>query len=159
MKIPVFLTVAIVALSGLLLFNLLNKAGHYPDRRCFANTNYMDATDDTALRFTGNVNYEFTAQSTGVFDLTGILTWQGNRYIFSRHVTFRYQNIAKNRYRITVLEKDSLAHDNTPEDIAARAIKIIGLSSDDDIFLHEHDNNTITLGTPLFPSLNCVITT
>lgn len=159
MKINVLLTTAVVVLSGLLFFNLAGNSGDYLDSRCFANTSYVDATDETALKFTGNVNYEFTPQSAGVFVLTGILFYQGNRYIFSRHVTFHYKNVTRNKYRITLVEKEPLAHDNTPEDIADLAIKILGLSSDYYIFLQEHDNNTITIGTPLSPSLNCVINT
>ncbi|MDX6041327.1 hypothetical protein [Scandinavium lactucae] len=156
MKLLATLLVAIVALTGLLIWQVKERAGVYFDNRCFANVNYGDSSDNDLL-FKGNVTFEFNENKTGMFNISGNIEYQGNYYRLSRYVTFTYDNVSGNQYRMISATKDIMAHDNVPADIEPLASKVFGLNGEYTVYLYKKDNNFITFANALLPLMNCVI--
>lgn len=156
MKLFATLLAAIVALTGLLIWQLNERAGVYFDNRCFANANYDDSSDNSLL-FKGNVMFEFNENKTGMFNLSGNIYYQGDHFRLSRYVTFTYDNVSGNQYRMITATKYIMAHDNIPADIEPLASKVLGMNGEYTVYLYKKDNNFITFANALLPLMNCVI--
>lgn len=156
MKLIATLLVAIIALTCLLIWQLNERAGVYFDDRCFGNVTYVDASDN-ALRFEGNVTFDFKKTNTGMFNLTGNIDYHENNYRLSRYISFTYDNVSGNQYRINTTTKDIMAHDNVPAELLPLVTRIFGMEGEYTIYLHKDDNNFITIANALSPLINCVI--
>ena len=150
------LVLAIAALTSLFIWQVSERSGVYFDDRCFANITYVDASDKAFL-FRGNVTFEFDNNKTGVFNLSGNIDYQGKAYRLSRYITFTYNNINGNKYRMKTTTRDIMAHDNVPADLTPLATKIFGMEGEYMLYLHKKDDNYITIANTLSPLMNCVI--
>lgn len=156
MKLMTTLTLVVIALTGMLVWQLTQRAGTYFGERCFANITYID-TSDNDFMFKGNVTFDFDKNKTGGFNLSGNINYQGKLYRLSRYITFTYHNVSGNQYRMKTTTKDIMAHDNLPKEIAPLASKIFGMEGEYAIFLNKKDDNYITIANTVSPLMNCVI--
>lgn len=157
MKIALTLAAIALVLTGTLIWGINDRSSAYFDDRCFANFTYNDSNTSDALKFEGNILFEFSKSKTGQFTLFGDMTYQGKSYTFSRYVNFDYLLLKNNVYRIKILSQEAMPHDTVPTEIAPLAVKIFFLTGEHSMYLHKHDDSFITIGNTLSPLMNCVI--
>jgi hypothetical protein len=157
MKVAAVLAMIIITLAGVLTWQVIEMPKPYFNDRCFANIFYVDAEDENALTFNGNVAFEFAKDKTGQFGISGFVTHNTKRYTFSRHIKFSYVNTSGNHYRIKMRSHEVLVHDNVPEEVSVFVVKMLSLDGEHMVYLQNNNSDVITVGDPLSPMFNCVI--
>lgn len=157
MKKIILIAVAIVILSGTLIWQLMFRTHGYLEERCSANVHYQDSRAPQNVELDGNVTFSLSKNGTGYFNLTGDVNALAQKYTISRYVNFKYIKKEGNAYQVDVVSQHVMAHDDVPKEISGFISKALGMEGKYVLYLMKKKDSYITMGTSLSPVLTCVL--